>query len=107
MMGRVHGAGSVQLADLFAGEKTPSDIMASYDTNGDSVLDLSEFEVWDTQARKSQIVDRFQAIDANGVDAISIDELASAQKMDEMGNMMDGGMSGEIMQNGMDDDKVK
>ena len=104
MMGHMHGGGSAQLANLFSDGATPAEIMLRFDANGDGALDLSEFQAWDTQAYKLQIVDRFQALDADGVDAISIDELTAAQTAGGMSVSMDSGMTDSMMQDEMTDE---
>ena len=105
MMGQMHGGGSTQLKTLFADGATPAEIMLRFDANGDGTLDLAEFQAWDVEAHMSRIVDRFQALDADGVDAISIDELAAAQTAGGMSASMDTGMTDSMMQDGMTDDE--
>lgn len=105
MMDQMHGGGSAPLSKLFSDGATPEEIMLRFDANGDGTLDLIEFQAWDAEAHKSQIVDRFQALDADGVDAISIDELAAARAAGGMSASMDSGMTNSMMQDGMNGDE--
>lgn len=104
MMGQMHGGASALLANLFSDGATPAEIMLRFDSNGDGALDLTEFQAWDAEAHKPQVVDRFQALDADGVDAISIDELAAAQTAAGMSVSMDNGMTDSMMQDEVTDD---
>ncbi len=104
MMGQMHGGGAAPLATLFSDGATAAEIMLRFDDNGDGALDLAEFQAWDAEAYKPQIVDRFQALDADGVNDISIDELAAAQNAGGMSVSMKGGMTDSMMENGMTDD---
>lgn len=98
MMGQMHGTASaqMQLSQLFANGATSSEIMARFDENGDGAIDLAEFETWDTQARWPSLVDRFQALDADGIEAISADEIEAALKANLAGGNTDRMMSGTM-----------
>ena len=100
MMRQMHGGGAGQLASLFSDDAAPEDIMARFDANSDGAIDLSEFATWDAEVHREQMVDRFQELDADGVDAISAEELAAAHEAARAGGMMNGGMMGGGMMNG-------
>ncbi|MEJ5218583.1 hypothetical protein WG622_10050 [Cognatishimia sp. D5M38] len=101
MMGQMHGRASDALAGLFAGGLTNEDIMLRFDANGNGALDLSEFQSWNTHVQHAVLVDRFQAIDSDGADAISMDELAAARN----GVSMAAHKAGAMMNSGMTDDE--
>jgi Ca2+-binding EF-hand superfamily protein len=101
MMGQMHGRASDALAGLFAGGLTNEDIMLRFDANGSGALDLSEFQSWNTHVQRAVLVDRFQAIDSDGADAISMDELAAARN----GVSMAAHKAGAMMNSGMTDDE--
>jgi Ca2+-binding EF-hand superfamily protein len=86
---------------LFAGGLTNEDIMLRFDANGNGALDLSEFQSWNTHVQHAVLVDRFQAIDSDGADAISMDELAAARN----GVSMAAHKAGAMMNSGMTDDE--
>lgn len=92
MMDQMHGGTSDALASLFADGLTNEGIMLRFDANGDGALDLSEFQVWDAHVQRTKLVDRFQAIDSDGADAISIDELTAARNSTSMAAPKAGGM---------------
>lgn len=101
MMGQMHGGVSDSLASLFAGGLTNEDIMLRFDANGDGLLDLSEFQSWNAHAQRAKLVDRFQEIDSDGANAISMDELDTARNRTSMATPRAGGM----MHGGMTDDE--
>ena len=101
MMGQMHGGASDALAGLFAGGLTNEDIMLRFDANGNGALDLSEFQSWNTHVQRAALVDRFKAIDSDGADAISMDELAAARN----GVSMAAHKAGAMMNSGMTDDE--
>ncbi|UZD90847.1 hypothetical protein [Cognatishimia activa] len=91
MMGQVHDRSSTQaqVAQLFADGASSSDIMSRFDVNGDGAIDLEEFETWDRQAQRPSIVDRYQMLDADGVNAVTADEIEAAIKADVSGKNSD------------------
>jgi len=80
-----------QISALFDGNDVDS-ALADFDTNGDGMLDIDEYAVWDSQALRDMMVDRFQSIDADGSGDVTLDELQAA--LDDMSTMnhMRGGM---------------
>ena len=90
-----------QISALFDGNDVDS-ALADFDTNGDGMLDIDEYAVWDSQALRDMMVDRFQSLDADGSGDVTLDELQAA--LDDMSTMdhMSGGMGD--MNGGMDGD---
>lgn len=82
VMGQMHDRSSTeaQLAQLFADGASSTDIISRFDLNGDGAIDLDEFETWDGQAQRPLIVDRYQMLDADGINAVTADEIEAAIK---------------------------
>lgn len=82
-----------QISALFDGNDVDSSL-ADFDNNGDGMLDIDEYAVWDSQALRDMMVDRFQSIDADGSGDVTLDELQTT--LDDMSTM-------DLMNGGMDD----
>ena len=90
--------GGGKVAKLFSDGSDPAEILSRYDTNGDGSIDLSEFEAWNADAHRSQMVDRFQELDADGMGGVSAEEIAAAakaRKQHKNAGMMKGGKQGK------------
>ena len=74
------------------GALTPAELRAglasglkTYDADGDGSLSISEFETMNAAAMRTQMVDRFQALDEDGDGKVTSEEMtAPADRMERM-----------------------
>ncbi len=90
------GDGTVSAQEMQAGLAAK---LAEYDANGDATLSIDEFETLHSALIREKMVDRFQALDADGDGQVTEQELTAAAE--RMKGAMGGGMMGGGMMGGM------